>query len=162
MSRRVAAPLERAALISGDDLAGMVVRGGVGPVGHPAAEATRQLRLRTVNVATLATTFAAAGFTPVVDHLVPDRDALALLTDIVRPRPLLLASLGPRDFALASRPTRSRAGTCPPARSMAPDRTGRSSAPRRAASLDVRAGLGSVGPGGRELPPGRRRRGCPD
>lgn len=49
----------------------MIVNGRVGPVTEPADEAERQLLLGVRNICSLASNFSAAGFYPVVDHVVP-------------------------------------------------------------------------------------------
>ena len=51
---------------------GMVVSGHVWALGEPADEAARQIRLCHENLCALATNLANAGFTPVIDVVVPD------------------------------------------------------------------------------------------
>jgi adenylylsulfate kinase-like enzyme len=72
----VADSLPRSAVPDADDLARMVRSGWVGPIGEPADEARAQLMLRTRNVCLLAGSFAEAGFFPVIDHVVADREML--------------------------------------------------------------------------------------
>ena len=50
----------------------MVVSGHVWALGEPADEAARQIRLCHENLCALATNLANAGFTPVIDVVVPD------------------------------------------------------------------------------------------
>lgn len=72
VSRAVAAALSRSALLEAHVVSGMVVSGHVWPLGEPAEEATRQVRLCHENLCALATNLASAGFTPVIDVVVPD------------------------------------------------------------------------------------------
>ncbi|MGN8050849.1 AAA family ATPase [Curtobacterium sp. 22159] len=72
ISRMLAAALPRAARIAADDVAGMILSGGVWALGEPAEEADRQLRLCFRNVGSLVRNFAEAGFESVVDCVVPD------------------------------------------------------------------------------------------
>lgn len=95
VTRLVAAALPRAARIDGDAVNEMIVSGWVGPVSEPADEARRQLRLRALNICTLANNFAEADFTPVVDHVVPDRAVLRYMVGMLRPRPVLFVVLAP-------------------------------------------------------------------
>lgn len=76
VTRLVAATLSRSALLRGDDVSRLVVSGHVWALGEPADEAARQTRLCNDNLVTLATNFVAAGFTPVIDWVVPDRAQL--------------------------------------------------------------------------------------
>ncbi len=95
VTRLVAAALPRSARLDGDDVSMMVVNGGVGPVSEPAMEARRQLLLRARNLCSLANNFADAGFYPVLDHVVPDRQTLDLMLELLCPRPALLVTLAP-------------------------------------------------------------------
>lgn len=72
VSRAVAAALSRSALLEAYVVSGMVVSGYVWPLGEPADEAARQIRLCHENLCVLATNLADAGFTPVIDVVVPD------------------------------------------------------------------------------------------
>lgn len=86
VAQGVARSLSRSAFISGDAVARLVVGGYVWPLGDPPAEAARQAALCNDNVCSLPYNFMAAGFTPVIDWIVPDADQL----DVFR------ASLGSR------------------------------------------------------------------
>jgi adenylylsulfate kinase-like enzyme len=68
----VARSLSRSAVISGDFVARLVVGGYVWPLGDPPAEAARQVALCNDNICSLAANFMTAGFTPVIDWVVPD------------------------------------------------------------------------------------------
>jgi adenylylsulfate kinase-like enzyme len=72
----LARSMSRSAVISGDTVARLVVGGYVWPLGHPREEAACQVALCNDNVCSLAANFMAAGFTPVIDWVVPDADQL--------------------------------------------------------------------------------------
>lgn len=76
VANRVARSLSRSAVINGDAIARMVVGGYVWPLGDPAHEAARQVALCNDNICSLANNFLDAGFTPVIDWIVPDADQL--------------------------------------------------------------------------------------
>ncbi|TDD68816.1 AAA family ATPase [Actinomadura rubrisoli] len=94
VSRLVAARLPRSARLDGDDVANMIVNGRV-RVDQPGEESRRQLRLRARNLCALAASFARDGFTPVIDHVVPDRDVLAFMAGGLRPLPVMFVVLAP-------------------------------------------------------------------
>ncbi len=83
----------------------MVASGAVGPVSEPRAEAERQLLLRAHNVCSLANNFAAFGFYPVLDHVVPNRRVLDLMVGLLTPRPVLFVTLAPTPEVAAARNT---------------------------------------------------------
>ena len=95
VTRLVAAALSRSALLRGDDVSRLVVSGHVWALGEPADEASRQTRLCNDNLVTLATNFMAAGFTPVIDWIVPDRAQLDVFIDGLGPLGLRLVVLDP-------------------------------------------------------------------
>ena len=64
-------------------------------LGEPAEEADRQTRLCNDNVVGLAAGFADAGFTPVIDWVVPDRAQLDLYVEGLGERHLALVVLDP-------------------------------------------------------------------
>lgn len=68
----VARSLSRSAVVNGDAVSRLVVSGYVRPLHEPAAEAARQVALCNDNICALAVNFMAAGFTPVIDWVVPD------------------------------------------------------------------------------------------
>jgi len=108
----VADSLPRSAVPDADALARMVRSGWVGPIGEPADEARAQLRLRTRNVCLLAGSFAEAGFFPVIDHVVADREMLEAMLGWLQPRPVWFVTLAP-DLSTArarnaTRPERER------------------------------------------------------
>jgi adenylylsulfate kinase-like enzyme len=73
VSRMVAAALKRSALLDGDWVSGLIVSGRVWALGEPADETARQVALCNDNLCSLATNLADAGFTPVIDWVVPNR-----------------------------------------------------------------------------------------
>jgi predicted kinase len=95
VSRLVARQLPRSARLDGDDVNLMIVNGRVGPVSQPADESQRQLLLRARNLCALANNFADAGFTPVIDHVVPDETVLSFMVGLLRPRPVRFVVLAP-------------------------------------------------------------------
>ena len=95
VSRLVAEGLERSARIRGDDLSMMIVKGGVRFDSPDRVEATRQGRLLTRGICLLARNFVEAGFTPIVDSVLPDRDVLAFVVRQLDPVPVRLVVLAP-------------------------------------------------------------------
>lgn len=81
VSRLVAEALTRSAMLRGDFVRGLVVGGHVWALGEPADEAARQTRLCNDNLVSLARNLVAAGFTPVIDWVVPDRAQLDVFVD---------------------------------------------------------------------------------
>lgn len=69
--------------------------GYVWPLGEPADEAARQVRLLHTNLCALAANFADAGFTPVIDLVVPDGEQLASYRAALASYRLLLVVLDP-------------------------------------------------------------------
>lgn len=95
LSRRLAETLERSALLNGDQVHGVIVGGRVWALGEPRDEAHRQTRLGNQNLICLADNCAAAGFTPVIDWIIPDADQLAQFVDGLAPLPVWLIVLDP-------------------------------------------------------------------
>ncbi|WP_020141761.1 AAA family ATPase [Terracoccus sp. 273MFTsu3.1] len=95
VTRLVAGRLSRAALLEGDTVSRLVVSGRVWALGEPADEADRQTRLTNDNLVALAASFADAGFTPVIDWVVPDRAQLDLYVAGLGDRGLALVVLDP-------------------------------------------------------------------
>ena len=94
VSRLLAERLGNGVHIESDQLQAWIRSGGVWPNEEPAAEAQRQLRLRTRNVCLLADSYREAGFTPVIDDVVIGsrlQDFLAYL----RSRPVRFVLLTP-------------------------------------------------------------------
>jgi predicted kinase len=95
VSKLVASALPRAARINGDDLDQMIVSGKVWALGHPADEAARQVELCTRNMVALANNFGAAGFSVVVDTLIPSRPRLdSFIQDVNVPVDLVVLAPG--------------------------------------------------------------------
>ena len=95
VSRLVAGRLGRSALLDGDLMDELIVNGRVWALGQPADEAARQVALSRRNLCALAANFADAGFTPVLDTLVPHRAHLDALLEALHPRRVLLVVLAP-------------------------------------------------------------------
>ncbi|MDT0341451.1 AAA family ATPase [Streptomyces litchfieldiae] len=95
VTRLVARRLARSARIDGDDLNEMILSGRVWALGEPADEAARQVELCNRNLCTLANNFADAGFTPVIDCVIPTREQLDFFLTLLAPRPVLFVVLAP-------------------------------------------------------------------
>lgn len=95
VSRLVGMALTRSAVLNGDAVNRMIVSGRVWALGEPADEAARQVRLCNDNLCRLAANFADAGFTPVIDWIVPDRQQLQLYHEALGRRRLLVVVLAP-------------------------------------------------------------------
>ncbi len=95
VSRLIAQQLSRSALLDAHVVATMVVSGYVWPLGEPADEAARQVQLLNTNLCALADNFAGAGFTPVIDLVVPSRDDLDVFRTALTSRHLLFVVLDP-------------------------------------------------------------------
>jgi len=95
VSRLVAQRLARSAVLDGDVVNELIVNGRVWALGQPADEAARQVRMCLENLGALAAKFADAGFTPVIDAVIADRDQLDVLLAALSPRRVLLVALTP-------------------------------------------------------------------
>jgi adenylylsulfate kinase-like enzyme len=95
VSRLVAHALSRSARLDAYFVSTMVVSGYVWPLGQPADEAARQVQLLNTNLCALAANFADAGFTPVVDLVIPDGQQLAVYRGALAAPGLLLVVLDP-------------------------------------------------------------------
>ena len=84
ITQLVAERLARSARIDADFVTMLIVRGGVWALGEPADEAAQQVALKDQNVSSLAANFAAAGFTPVLDSVIPDPGADRVLRAYAR------------------------------------------------------------------------------
>lgn len=95
LTRLIAEALTRSALVDAHLVGAMVVGGYVWPLGEPAEEAARQVQLLNANVCAVAANFADAGFTPVIDWVVPDLLQLETYRAALAGRRLLLVVLDP-------------------------------------------------------------------
>jgi adenylylsulfate kinase-like enzyme len=95
VSYLVAKRLARSARLNGDFVHELIVSGFVWGLGEPPEEAAHQARLTRKNRCALAANFADAGFTPVIDTLIPDREELDYFLESLRPRRVLLIVLTP-------------------------------------------------------------------
>lgn len=76
VAQLLAASMPRAAVVSGDQLAGCMVSGAVWPGQEPRDEARRQQLLTVDHQCLLARSFAEAGFVPVMEYVVIERSRL--------------------------------------------------------------------------------------
>lgn len=100
VSQLVAERLPRSARLDGDVMAHMMVSGWAPLLDddgnwNPGPEGKRQLQLRAINVCSVADNFAAAGFTPVIDHVIEAREELDFIAGRLAARPLMLVVLSP-------------------------------------------------------------------
>jgi hypothetical protein len=95
ISTVVAQRLARSARITGEFVHQLIVSGFVWGLGEPPEEAAHQARLTRKNLCALAANFADAGFTPVIDTLIPDREGLDYFLEALGPRRVLLVVLMP-------------------------------------------------------------------
>lgn len=95
VTRLVAERLPRSARLSGDELNRMIVNGFVWALGEPADEAARQVELLHRNLCALANNFTDAGFTTVIDAIIPSRNELDFFLDLLAPRQVLFVVLAP-------------------------------------------------------------------
>ncbi len=95
VSGLVARALSRSAMIDSYFVGRLVASGYVWPLGEPADEAARQVRLQNANLCSLAANFADAGFTPVIDTVLPDGAQLDSYREALVSRRLLLVVLDP-------------------------------------------------------------------
>lgn len=95
IARLVAGALERSALLEGDQVSRMILSGHVWALGQPVADATAQVQLANNNLRVLAANFVDAGFTPVIDWVIPDRAQIDLYRRALAPCPVLLVVLVP-------------------------------------------------------------------
>lgn len=102
VTRAVAQALSRSARLDAFEVSNVVVSGHVWPLGEPADEAARQATLCHENLCALATNLMNAGFTPVVDVVVPDRKELDVFRSALGDR-LRLVVLDPGTDVCVSR-----------------------------------------------------------
>lgn len=99
-----ASMLDRSARLDGDNVGEMmIIKGRVWALGEPADEASRQVELGIRNLCSLARNFCDAGFTSVIDTVIPDRAQLELFIELLAPRPVLLVVLAPGTEACKAR-----------------------------------------------------------
>ncbi|KIZ16640.1 AAA family ATPase [Streptomyces natalensis] len=95
VTRLVAERLPRSARLDGDQISRLVVSGRVGALGEPVDEAARQVGLCNRNLCMLANSFSDAGFTPVIDWVIPDREQLDFFVSLLSTRHVLFVVLAP-------------------------------------------------------------------
>lgn len=102
VAQALAERLPRAAHVRGDAFRRMIVSGRAEMLPEPGEEALAQLRLRHRLAAAAADTYAADGFTAVVQDVVLG-EHLPAFTRLVRTRPLYVVVLAPHAGAVAAR-----------------------------------------------------------
>ena len=95
VTRLVAERLPRSARLGGDEVNQMIVNGFVWALGEPADEAARQVELLHRNLCALANNFIDAGFTPLIDAMIPSRAKLDFFLDLLSSRQVLFVVLTP-------------------------------------------------------------------
>jgi adenylylsulfate kinase-like enzyme len=95
VTRLAAEKPARSARMDGDVVNRFVIGGHVRALGEPADEAARQVELCNRNLCALAANYADAGFTALVDWIVPTREQLDLFARLLAPRPVMLVVLSP-------------------------------------------------------------------
>ena len=95
VTRLVADQLPRSARLDGYFISTLVVSGHVWALGEPADEAERQVELCNRNLCTLANNFSDAGFAPVIDTVIPDREQLDFFVSLLPARQVLFVVLSP-------------------------------------------------------------------
>ncbi|MFJ6071586.1 AAA family ATPase [Streptomyces sp. NPDC093065] len=95
VTRLIAERLPRSARLDGDELNRMIIRGRVWALGEPADEAARQVELCNRNLCMLANNFVDAGFTAVIDWVIPSREQLDFFVALLAPRPVSFVVLAP-------------------------------------------------------------------
>jgi energy-coupling factor transporter ATP-binding protein EcfA2 len=95
VTRLIAERLPRSARIDGYSISTLIVSGYVWPLGEPANEAARQVELRNRNRCALANNFSNAGFTPVIDLVIPDRAQLDFFISLLPTRQVMFLVLAP-------------------------------------------------------------------
>lgn len=95
VTRLVAERLPRSARLDGDEFNKMIVSGFVWALGEPADEAARQVELLHRNLCALANNFADAGFTPLIDAMIPSRERLDFSLELLPARRVLFVVLAP-------------------------------------------------------------------
>lgn len=95
VTRLLADRLSRSARLDGYFISTLVVSGRVWALGEPADEAARQVELCNRNMCALANNFSDAGFTPVIDTVIPDRGQLDFFLSLLPARRVLFVVLSP-------------------------------------------------------------------
>lgn len=95
VTRLAAKRLPRAARLDGDVVTRFIISGRVWALGEPADEAARQVDLCNRNLCALAANFADAGFTALIDSIVPTREQFDLFVRLLAPRPVMFVVLAP-------------------------------------------------------------------
>ncbi|MFK4071036.1 AAA family ATPase [Streptomyces sp. NPDC029674] len=102
VAQALAERLPKAAHVRGDVFRRMIVSGGVPYEGEAGSESEAQLHLRYRLSASTADTYAAAGFTAVVQDVILGEELKAYV-ELLRTRPVYVVVLAPRPDAVAAR-----------------------------------------------------------
>lgn len=109
VARLLAERFERSVVIEGDLLQGWIASGNVWPGQEPAQESARQIHLNMRNQCLLAQSYAAAGFTPIIDYVIVTQADLAEYRRGLEGLALHLAVLHPgRSVVIAREATREK------------------------------------------------------
>jgi hypothetical protein len=95
VTQLAAEKLARSARMDGDFVNRLVVGGRVWALGEPADEAARQVELCNRNLCALAANFADAGFTAIIDWIIPNHAQFDLFLELLAPRPVMFVVLSP-------------------------------------------------------------------
>lgn len=95
LTRRLAEQLRHSAWLNADQIHWLIVGGRVWALGDPKDEADRQTHLGNQNLISLAKNCAEAGFTPVIDWIIPNGVQLAQFVEGLSPLPVWLIALDP-------------------------------------------------------------------
>jgi len=95
VARALCASLPQSAHIEGDRIQDLIISGSVPPGGVPPEEEARQIHLNVRNQCLLASSFADAGFTPVIDYIVTGRARLEEYLGHLAGHALYLVTLDP-------------------------------------------------------------------
>jgi chloramphenicol 3-O-phosphotransferase len=98
VARLIAEQCLKGVHINGDEIHNMVLGGRIHPPGKPEdeEEIKRQLELRERNIALLADSFFKAGFFPVIDNFMSNKERLNHLLMHLKTRPIAMVVLHPR------------------------------------------------------------------
>ncbi|GAA1989228.1 AAA family ATPase [Catenulispora subtropica] len=95
IAQLAAEKLNRSARMDGDVVNRFVIGGRVWALGEPADEAARQVELCNRNLCALAANMADAGFTALIDWVIPNREQFDLFIELLAPRPVMFVVLAP-------------------------------------------------------------------
>jgi len=121
VARLLAERFERSVVIEGDLLQGWIASGNVWQGQEPADESARQIHLNMRNQCLLAQSYAAAGFTPIIDYVVVSTADLGEYRQRLRGLALHLVVLHPGKSVIIARES-AREKSAPQAEAWSDDR----------------------------------------